>query len=47
MVVGSWKRTLGGKSVDVKISTFRTLTAREASALDRERTRYAAFVNQR
>jgi hypothetical protein len=47
MVVGSWKRTLGGKSVDVKISTFRTLTAREAGALDRERTRYAAFVNQR
>jgi hypothetical protein len=44
IVAGSWKRTLRGVSVDVAITPFRALTARETRALERETARYGKFV---
>jgi hypothetical protein len=44
IVAGSWKRTLRGTSVDITVSPFRALTAREMRALDKEGARYAKFL---
>lgn len=44
LVVGSWKRALREKTVDINVSSFRALTARETSALEREGARYAKFL---
>lgn len=45
-VVGSWKRTLRGKSVEIAVSLLRELDARERRALDQAAARYAAFVGR-
>ncbi|HEV7768872.1 MAG TPA: winged helix DNA-binding domain-containing protein [Thermoanaerobaculia bacterium] len=46
LVVGTWKRTLHDKSVEIRLAPFRTLTARETRALEREATRYAKFLGK-
>ena len=43
-VAGSWKRVLRGKRVEVAVSPFRVLTAREEWAMGREVARYARFA---
>jgi hypothetical protein len=45
-VAGNWKRAFTGKSVDVTVSPFRALTAPETKALEREASRYAAFLGR-
>jgi len=46
IVVGTWKRDLRGTSVDITVAPFRTLTARETHALEKEGARYAKFLGQ-
>ncbi|MFL6245717.1 MAG: winged helix DNA-binding domain-containing protein [Thermoanaerobaculia bacterium] len=46
MVVGSWKRELRAASVEVSVTSFRDLTARETRALDREAARYEQFLER-
>ena len=46
LVAGTWKRDLRGDSVDITISPFRALTARETAALEREGARYAKFLGR-
>lgn len=43
-VIGSWKRTLRGRSVEVTVTPFRALSATEGRAVEREKERYARFV---
>ncbi|MEA2491145.1 MAG: hypothetical protein QOH21_2937 [Acidobacteriota bacterium] len=46
LVAGNWKRVLTGQSVEVTVSPFRALTARETKALEHEASRYAAFLGR-
>jgi hypothetical protein len=46
LVVGSWKRSLRGKAVDITVSPFRELTGRETRALEGECGRYARFLRR-
>jgi hypothetical protein len=46
LVAGTWKRDLRGDSVDIVISPFRTLTARETAALEKEGARYGKFLGR-
>jgi hypothetical protein len=46
-VVGGWKRVVRGGSVDVSVTPFRELNARETRALDKEATHYARFLARR
>lgn len=43
-VVGTWSRTIGPRHVEIRLSPWRTLTAREREALDDAADRYAAFL---
>lgn len=43
-VIGNWKRTLRGTSVEITISAFRELTPSEEQAIEREAERYADFL---
>jgi len=43
-VVGTWKRTLGPRAVQIHISAFRPLSARERASIDKTAARYAGFV---
>lgn len=43
IVVGTWKRTLG-KSVDIAISPFGELSARDLRAIEQAKTRYLRFL---
>ena len=45
-VVGTWKRTLRGQSVEIAVSPFRELTAREGRALEQAAARYARFLGK-
>ncbi len=46
LVAGTWKRALQGHSVDITVSPFRALSARETQALEKEGARYAAFLGK-
>jgi hypothetical protein len=46
LVAGTWKRELRGNSVDITVSPFRALSARETRALERESVRYARFLGR-
>lgn len=46
LVAGTWKRALGGNSVDITVSPFRALSARETQALEKEGARYAKFLGR-
>jgi len=46
LVAGTWKRALQGNSVDIAVSPFRALSTRETRALEKEGTRYAAFLGR-
>ena len=46
LVAGTWKRDLHDKFVDITISPFRTLTARETRSLEKEGARYAKFLGR-
>jgi hypothetical protein len=43
-VVGTWKRVLRGKSVEITPTLFRALTQKEQRAFAAAANRYAAFV---
>jgi hypothetical protein len=43
-VVGGWKRVVEGGKVEVSVTPFRELSARETRTLDKEATRYAKFL---
>ena len=45
-VEGTWKRTLGRTTVDITIAPFRTFSASEMSAIEREAKRYGKFVGR-
>jgi hypothetical protein len=44
VVAGGWKRKVTSRGIELTVSNFRELNARERSALKREIARYAAFV---
>jgi hypothetical protein len=44
IVTGSWKRDLRGQNVQITISPFRELTARETRAFEKEADRYGTFL---
>jgi hypothetical protein len=46
LVAGTWKRDLRGDSVHIAVSPFRTLSARETRALEKESARYATFLGR-
>jgi Winged helix DNA-binding domain len=46
LVAGTWKRELQGDSVDINVSPFRPLSAREMRALKLESVRYARFLDR-
>ena len=43
-VVGTWRRTIGPKRVEITLGPWRSLTARERSLVDAAADRYAAFL---
>ena len=45
VVVANWKRTLRGTSVDITITPFHELTARDTRAIEQAATRYRAFLS--
>ena len=45
-VAGTWRRTLGARSLSVTVEPFRRLTKDEAAALGLAVKRYAAFLNR-
>jgi len=46
-VVGTWKRTLSARSIEIRVSAFRALSARERAGLAKVAARYAGFVDPR
>jgi hypothetical protein len=46
LVAGTWKRSLNGNTVEVAVSPFRALSARETRALEKESVRYAKFLGR-
>jgi hypothetical protein len=44
VVVGTWKRTIGPRAVEIAVSPWRRWTSDEAAAVEQAAERYAAFV---
>jgi hypothetical protein len=45
VVVGTWKRTIGPRAVEIAVSPWRRWTNSEAAAVEQAAERYAAFVD--